>query len=66
MELDQNGSEFLEELSTMCKIMKIINFMKMMNISFDWFVLNEIGSGNSNFIVPTLHINDKNMIFIEI
>ena len=30
-----------------------------MKINFDWFVLNEIGSGNSNFVVPTLQTSNK-------
>ena len=29
-------------------------FEKSTKINFDRFVMNEIGSGNSNFIVPTL------------
>ena len=36
-----------------------------MKISFDRFVLNEIGSGNSNFIVPSLKTKKKCVFYRE-
>ena len=47
--------KFIENQYLQIQNIQISNFIKKsMKIDFDGFVLNEMGSGNSNFIVPTL------------